>query len=213
MGNLNNDPELRLMTGFLKLDRCPHCGASNPNLNQIHSWTTTTHTGENQRVWAVYVCTRCGGSVMGSANKMNQTVHEIFPLPEVLHESLPTTASKFLKQAIDSLASPSASIVMSASAVDAMLINKGIDGKGDTLNKRIKLAAEKHLITNEMSEWAHSVRLDANAERHPSSEHEFPTTEDARHTLQFAKALAEFLFVLPYKVQQGLKESGSGTPS
>ena len=54
---------------------------------------------------------------------------------------------------------------------------------------------------------AHRVRLDANSKRHVDENEPLPTTEDARRSIAFVKALAEFLFVLPAKVSEGLQES------
>src|SRR5437870_1656655 len=59
------------------------------------------------------------------------------------------------------------------------------------------------LITAEMAEWAHEVRLDANAQRHADRAATRPTGEDARRCIEFALALAEFLFVLPARVKRG----------
>ena len=58
-----------------------------------------------------------------------------------------------------------------------------------------------------MGQWAHRVRLDANGQRHSDMEDEMPTIEDAQQGIEFTKALAELLFVLPAKVSKGLKDT------
>jgi hypothetical protein len=91
--------------------------------------------------------------------------------------------------------------MLAASAVDAMLKAKGLtDG---VLYTRIEKAAADHLITQEMSAWAHEVRLDANDQRHADENAPLPTEDDARRAIAFASALGEFLFVLPAKVSRG----------
>ena len=95
--------------------------------------------------------------------------------------------------------------MLAASAVDAMLKAKGY--KTDSLYKRIQQAASDHLITEEMAKWAHQVRLDANDQRHADEAVPLPTSTDARKSVDFAKALAIFMFVLPSRVQRGLTES------
>ena len=95
--------------------------------------------------------------------------------------------------------------MLSASSVDAMLKVKGY--KDGSLYQRIKDASAGHIITEDMATWAHQVRLDANDQRHADESAQFPTTEEAQRSLDFAMALAEILFVLPARVTRGLQES------
>jgi len=95
--------------------------------------------------------------------------------------------------------------MLCASAVDAMLKHKKLS-KG-SLRDRINQAAEDHLITKEMAKWAHQVRLDANDERHADDALPSATQEDAKRSVAFTEALAEFLYVLPARVTRGIAES------
>jgi hypothetical protein len=95
--------------------------------------------------------------------------------------------------------------MLSASSIDAMLKEKGY--KDGSLYGRIKKASEDHLITEGMSEWAHQIRLEANDQRHADESASLPTEEDAKRILEFAFALAEFLFVLPNKVQSAIEKT------
>jgi hypothetical protein len=97
--------------------------------------------------------------------------------------------------------------MLTASSVDAMLKSKGyVDG---SLYSRIDKAAVDHLITEGMAEWAHQVRLDANDERHADHDAPLPTEADARRSIAFVEALAQFLFILPAMIRAGLKTSDS----
>ena len=58
-----------------------------------------------------------------------------------------------------------------------------------------------------MGTWAHHIRLDANDQRHADEDASLPSTADAQRAIEFAKALAEFLFVLPARVQRGIDEA------
>ena len=58
-----------------------------------------------------------------------------------------------------------------------------------------------------MAEWAHEVRLDANAERHADEEYELPTVADANNCIDFVVALGEFLFVLPTRIAGGREKA------
>ena len=66
-----------------------------------------------------------------------------------------------------------------------------------------------NLITSEMANWAHDVRLDANDERHADEAATMPTEDDANRTIDFVTAFAEYLFVLPTKVKRGIKKDQS----
>jgi hypothetical protein len=96
--------------------------------------------------------------------------------------------------------------MLTASAVDAMLKDKNY--KDGSLSSRIKAAAADHLITPEMAEWAHEVRLEANDQRHADELAVLPSEVDARRVLEFAQALAQFIYVLPARVEAGRKVKG-----
>jgi hypothetical protein len=100
--------------------------------------------------------------------------------------------------------------MLAASAVDAMLKAKGY--KNGSLYSRIDKAAEDHAITQEMSQWAHEVRLDANDERHADESADIASPEDAKRAVEFAEALGDFMFVLPARVTRG-RETGRGKQS
>jgi len=134
---------------------------------------------------------------------MNHPISQIWPSPKTVAEEIPVRAREFLSQAIDSLHSPAGAVMLTASALDAMLKDKGY--KDGSLNDRIDEAAKDHLITAEMAAWAHEVRLDANDQRHADEAAALPNAADAKKTVEFAEALAHFLYVLPARVERGRK--------
>jgi len=93
--------------------------------------------------------------------------------------------------------------MLTASAVDAMLKDKGY--KEGSLNSRIDSAAKDHLITAEMAAWAHEIRLEANDQRHADESAALPSATDAQKVIEFATALAQFMYVLPARVERGRK--------
>ena len=151
--------------------------------------------------WRVYVCSRCAYPVIGGCNANHDVISTIFPEPKEVERDIPEKARSFLNQATECLHAPSGAIMLCASAVDAMLKDKGL--KTGKLYTRIEKAAADHLITSEMSLWAHEVRLDANDERHADDSASLPTTDDAEKCISFTIALAEFLFVLPARIERG----------
>jgi hypothetical protein len=187
----------------LLLVRCPHCSVANPNLRRRHNFETNNHAGNVRRIWAIYVCETCGGVVSAWSSQDNQEAIEHFPQSASVDDDIPERPKTFLRQAQESLHAPAGAVMLAASAVDAMLKQRGYtDG---SLYVRIEKAEEDHMLTTEMASWAHAVRLDANDQRHADEEAVLPTTEDAKRVLEFALALGEYLFVLPCRITRGIK--------
>ncbi|MBU4459197.1 MAG: DUF4145 domain-containing protein [Verrucomicrobia bacterium] len=181
-----------------------------PRLALASDFETADSEGRNPRHWCAYQCSRCGGVVTAWAPKGETIVREVFPAAESVADELPPKAKSFLSQAVQSLNAPAGAVMLAASAVDAMLKEKGhTDG---SLYSRIEKAASDNLITGGMAEWAHQVRLGANEPRHADVDAELPSTLDAERSIEFAKALGQFLFVLPAMVAQGIEDSKPADP-
>ena len=131
---------------------------------------------------------------------MNYDVLEIFPKSSEVDKSVPLKAQSYLTQAINSKSAPAGAVMLTVSAVDAMLKAKNY-AEGSLYN-RIEAAANNHLITPEMAQWAHEVRLDANDQEHTDEEATLPNSDDAEKVIDFALVLAEFLFVLTETLQR-----------
>jgi hypothetical protein len=192
----------------LELERCPHCNVDRPFISVVGSqqFETRDHLKLNLRYWKTYFCHRCGGVILVGTDNVNSQVDEMYPeSAQELDDSVPPKAREYFKQAQNSLHAPAGAVILAASAVDAML--KATGYKDGTLNARIKKAAQDHLITDDMAQWAHQVRLDANDQRHSDDDAPLPDERDARRSLEFAKALAQFLFVFPAMVKKGIQES------
>lgn len=194
----------------LALDRCPHCSVDRPRISLIGKLATADYRGFHQRVWAWYLCARCGGLVLAAAEGPTELgrVTETYPAPRTVDANIPSRAKSYLEQALNSIHAPSGAIMLAGSAVDAML--KELGYRQGKLYPRINQAQKDHKITDEMAKWAHEVRLDANEERHADENYSLPDSDDAKHSIEFALALAEFLFVLPARVKRGLKDVGKG---
>jgi DNA-directed RNA polymerase subunit RPC12/RpoP len=190
---------------ILEINRCPHCGIDKPHLYNQTEFSTTSHNGTVARTWCIYVCSRCGGVVSAYSKDKMLTIKEMFPSQIEIDKTIPGRAKEYLEQAVGSLSAPAGAVMLAASSVDAMLKEKGLtDG---SLFNRINKAAENHLITRDIAKWAHRIRLDANDQRHADNDSCLPTIDDAKKIVEFAQALAQILFVLPARVQRGLKDA------
>ena len=176
----------------LDLDRCPYCGIAKPYLYATHG--QVSKKGD----WHLYHCSSCGGMVMTLTPLTKTIITEMWPPAFSVSEEVPQRAREFLKQAAASLHAPAGALMLTARAVDAMLKDKGYkDGV------RTNAAAKDHLITAEMAAWAHEIRLDANDQRHADELAPLPNEADARRSLDFGQALAQFIYVLPAMVALG----------
>lgn len=190
----------------LGLTRCPHCNIAKPNLQYASEMNTSSDRKDNDRTWRTYECRTCGGIVLAVSAQQKRggavpLITSIWPLQQQVDKAVPERARTFLEQAIASIHAPAGAVMLTGSAVDAMLKEKGL--KTGSLYQRIESASAEHLITAEMAAWAHEVRLDANDQRHADEEADLPDEADASKAIEFATALAQFLFVLPDRVARG----------
>ncbi|WP_105421836.1 DUF4145 domain-containing protein [Neorhizobium sp. T25_27] len=196
------------MTKHIKLKgRCPHCSTPDAGFEQwwITHGVSSSFNGGPSYVWGVYACNSCGGMMLTRGNSGDTSaepiIHQYIPQARQAHEDIPVPARTYLEQAMSTLHAPDASAVMSGSAVDSMLKLLGYE-KGSVYS-RIDEAVAEHKITENMGEWAHSVRLGANRPRHADLESPHVSPEEATQSLEFAEALAFFLFVLTRRIERG----------
>ena len=202
----NENLSLKLESNLI-IARCPHCKVDKPNLTSKTRFETTAFNGSDKRIWMAYGCQRCGGATLAWAYPNNMIIREMYPGSISLDDAIPERAKEYLNQAIDSIHAPAGSIMLAASSIDSMLKEKGYEtGK---LFTRINKAAKDHLITKEMAEWAHEVRLDANDQRHADTSAKLPDAEDAQKTIDFTLELAKFLFIMPSRIQRGIENARS----
>lgn len=194
---------------LLDMRRCPHCGIAAPRVTRVWSGQgpTPRTDGGALQVWGAFACASCGGVIVARAAHWGTPgsttpVDEIFPAERTAHEDLPPVARTYLQQAYETLHAPDAATVMAASAVDAMLKEKGY--ATGSLYSRIDKALEDNVLTQGMATWAHAVRLDANSIRHADHERPHASIAEALQTVDFAEALGNFLYVLAAKIERGI---------
>jgi hypothetical protein len=206
------------------LRRCPQCGIASPTLSLEHVLYSLKRekihreVGQGQHIpgWGVFRCTTCDEVVcikgaypyftdatarLAGVNGHGAQGYQVLPEIGADLSDIPTRAATYLRQASESLSAPDGAVMLAGSAVDAMLKAKGL--AGGSVFDRINAAVAGHLLTPEMGEWAHAVRISSNNPRHADEDDPHATAEDAKKVIEFAEALAQFLFVLPARVARG----------
>src|SRR5687768_9856375 len=121
--------ELKLqLLAHLALPRCPHCSTAHPTIVHRQQFNVVPKRPDSLAIigakalqWVVYACESCGGLIAGAAaldqNDRQRTPHAqwVIPTPRSNSDDLPPRVQSFLKQAEETITSPSASIVMCAS--------------------------------------------------------------------------------------------------
>lgn len=124
---------------------------------------------------------------------------DIFPKPVTLNapEHTPQRAAMAFVEAKDNLGRGrfDTSVMLCRKVLDiATRELLGNDSKDEKLVKRISMLHGKGLITDQMKEWAHIVRIDSNGAVH--SDEEF-SKEDAQEMISFTEVFLLYAFTLP----------------
>jgi hypothetical protein len=159
------------------------------------------------RRWAIYVVTCCNVPLLAVGPQGNiaadAPIEAIYPTAAAAAVEIPEPARTYLQEALETPHAPNSAAMAAGSAVDAMLKSRGLT-KG-TVNERIDEAVRQQILTPEMAEWAHRVRFVSNQPRHADTENSLVTPPQAQHSVEFAEALGQFLFVLPSRVKKGIE--------
>jgi hypothetical protein len=200
---------IRLSGTLRGLSRCPHCGIAKPEMQ--YQWLDfVSRPGEvTGYTWATYRCTSCFQLVLvrSQRGQKNDTpvLEHVFPSIAELEREIPERARTYLAQAIESIHAPDGAAMLAGSSVDAMLKEKGLSE--GSVYSRIDKAVEQGVLTKDMAQWAHDVRLGANRPRHADEKDPHVTSQEAAQAIEFAKTLAQVLFILPHRVKNARKTS------
>src|SRR5664279_232859 len=114
--HVSMSPSISFGNLYLQIERCPFCSTAIPSFTML--WNpiqTSAHDGSNQRSWAAYYCATCGGVVTACANLGTHIVLDYFPKSESISELIPQKPRHYLMEALNTVYSPSSSIMVCAS--------------------------------------------------------------------------------------------------
>ena len=204
---------LKISDTLRGLKCCPHCGVANPEMTRLWRSDCIVLPEESYGYnWATYKCTSCYDLVLIRSLRGSQStlqVKDIYPEIQIVAEELPPRARRYLEQAVRSIHTPDGAAMLAGSAVDAMLKEKELT-EGSVYD-RIDKAVEQNILTRDMADWAHEVRLGSNRPRHSDDKDPHVSSEDAKRSIDFAKTLGHVLFVLPMLVKRGRREPQEAT--
>lgn len=192
------------------LERCPQCGVANPYVTIVgdlhkhykdtsdNTWWQFTCNCSKCSLHALYYGHSSSNNTPSQGHPKVVHIQKIYPAISRAAEEIPDLPQKYLQQAIEPQHAPDGAVMLAASAIDSMLKDQGY--KEGALYSRIEQASNDHLLTKQMKEWAHEIRLSANEQRHADEKFAGSSADDAKQVIEFTKALAEYLYVLPARV-------------
>ena len=214
----------------LPLDRCSWCAVAKPTLTAKNVDPPISIGNGYVLIWATYTCTSCHHIILAHFTcssmyvDLNKQIDQKVVMLKTLQyfpsdkneidAAIPADIADLMADAIEIKNRPRPCSVACGTAVEAMLKTKSLTN--GNLSDRINEAVEKHIITKDMGDWAHHIRLERNANTHEPLGESF-TTDDSNRCIDFMVTLADILFVFPARVTRGINavtqsETTSDTP-
>ncbi|MDD4955592.1 MAG: DUF4145 domain-containing protein, partial [Candidatus Omnitrophica bacterium] len=151
---------------------CPYCHKNAQfnflwNQEPIKIFNAKSDPCDEKSAWqrndvSVYVCCVCGGTLFTRAygNKLQEQKLDIYPvnLPSIPKE-IPDKIKSICHEAHTcfNVGAWNATTTMCRRAVQECIIDKG--GQGNTLYNQIDDLAGKRIITDDIKDWAHEIRI------------------------------------------------------
>ena len=187
---------------------CPSC-----ERHTALTWVgNTRYDKEGGNVYHIGECNNCNCVFLvrrkrGHGDAVSGIV-EVYPgaLPKSIGEGVPDFLREDLKEAYQCFAVGAyrATSVMARRALQSCCIDKGAkDSKN--LQEQVDNLFEMHIITKDLKELAHTVRLIGNDSAHPPKDltnDESISEEDANEILELLDGFVEVLYVVPYRTKK-----------
>lgn len=210
--------------GLLSLNiTCPHCLRE----NAVVEGFAEKRVGESHHYHVAFSCRSCDGGIIALIADINQTragpyqrarssdpnvvipggIYRLLNVyPEIkthtAPDNTPERAAKFFIESKDNFQRQryETSVMLCRKVIDistrAIL---GEESSKEQLSQRISMLHARGLITEQMRQWAHIVRMDSNGAVH--SDEEFDETE-AKQLINFTEVFLLYSFTLPTMVEE-----------
>lgn len=183
---------------------CPHCGTLTTFAART-TWEAVTRRG-GTRLFGAWTCTACGEPVVGDATKDPiegpvPTAGFYYPerVPNPAYpDNLPPDVAADAKDAHKCFAIGTwrASAAMARRAIQGACIDKGAPDK--KLVEQLDWLQMQNLITPQMRDVAHKIRLGGNVGAHPDKDGLKDVMEgDASRLLEFLEDFVKYVYEIP----------------
>lgn len=174
---------------------CPNCKKyTSLVIRASYSWPKDANIK-----YEIAECNSCDFFVL--IKRLRGVISKIYPspLPKSLHKKTPEFLREDLEEAYlcFSVGAYRATGVMARRALQLCCIDKGAKPQ-DNLRNQIDWLLNQQIITKELNEWAHEVRLTGNDAAHPPKDinkDELISKEDAEDILLLLEKFVEVLYI------------------
>jgi len=167
----------------------------------MHSTTTSmTYHVEGRRGFWIIRCDHCRGLIL-FIKQDGKTVDQYPKKVPIIDKSVPSRVAEDYVEAIKcfDIGANRASVVMCRRALQSSVIEKGAEK--DRLVDQIDELYDTQIITKDIKDWAHEIRLTGNIGAHPDEDGlEDVTPEDAEELLKFMEEYLNYVYIMPAKV-------------
>lgn len=172
---------------------CPNC---KQRTNLIHRADYPININYQ---YEICECNGCDFFFLVKRFRSDDRILEIWPktLPESVDEKIPENIRQDFTEAYlcFSVGAYRACAVMARRALQNLCIEKGAK-KDAKLEQQIDFLQSKGIITVELQNWAHEVRMVGNDGAHPN-QHELVGESDARDILDLLKQFCQVMYIAP----------------
>lgn len=181
---------------------CPYCGAK-ANFTLRHQWDEALPTGGAVR-YAVWSCDACHEPVVGKPAPFREPV-DYYP-QHVAEPSLPDVPDDVAADAREahrcfSIKAWRAAVVMARRAMQSAAYEKGAPERN--LVEQIDWLEEQRLVTPQMKEVAHTIRLAGNLGAHPDKGGLRDVGEtEARAVIEFLDDFLRYVYEIPARLER-----------
>jgi hypothetical protein len=181
---------------------CPYCGAK-ANFTMRHHWDEALPTGATAR-YGAWVCDACHQPVVGEPAPSGEPVR-YYP-QRVAEPSLPDVPDDVAADAREahrcfSVGAHRAAVVMARRAMQSAALENGAPDQ--PLVEQIDWLEGQRLITPQMREVAHAIRLAGNVGAHPDRDGLRDVGEpDAQAVIEFLDDFLKYVYEIPARLQR-----------
>ena len=193
---------------------CPYCKVLSRFVD-----TGKSVFDEKRGVWSILRCVGCEGPVLAiykwigsyalESNEVGVPVVEPRParvLPgsePSVHESIPQPVAEDYKESIVcyNAGAWKGTVILCRRALQGSVVEKGADVK-KVLTDQIDELASRQILTPDISNWAHTIRLLGNDGAHPYKKGSLTnvTKSAAEEMLKFMGSYLKYVYEMPYEV-------------